>query len=133
MGVILAVVSGTIILDKVRTVNVESGGTLVMGATRPQWRSRWFDLGSPDLDKKSSILDITRKATSGTLTVTTHEDFADATIDTISLALGSALGHYPTSAQGAVLQLRFSEPYTSAGTEFELIDIVWKVQVTDSW
>ena len=133
-GTILAMVGTTVILDRNRTVAVVTGDNIILGATRPLYRSKWFDLGMPELTKKSVIIDISRTDQStGTLTLTTYQDFSDTARDTITMSQTSPLGHYPTSAHGAVLQFRISEPYASAGTVFELVDLVWRVQFTDSW
>ena len=133
-AVVLGAVGTTLILDLNRTVDVRNGGSTILGATRPSYRSKWFDLAVPELDKKSVLLDISRAdQSSGSLTVTTHKNFADATVDTLTLDLTEPLGHLPTTVQGAVLQFRLSEPFASSGTEFEIIDIIWRVQITDSW
>jgi hypothetical protein len=34
---------------------------------------------------------------------------------------------------GGVLQFRLSEPFASAGTTFQITDVVWRVQIADSW
>ena len=133
-SVVLGTVGTTLILDRSRTAAVTSGDTVILGATRPQFRTKWFDLGAPDQDKKSVLLDVSR-ATDGTgsLTFTTHKDFSDSVIDTMSISMTTGLGHESTTAQGSVLQVRFAEPRDQAGTEFEIIDMTWKVQITDSW
>lgn len=134
-AIVLGVVGTTVILDVDRTVDVTSStGKAIFGATRPKFRSKWFDLAAPELDKKSVLLDISRvDESSGSLTLTTHQNFSDTAIDTLSLDLTDPLGHLPTTAHGAVLQFRISEPFTSSATAFEIIDIVWRVHVTDSW
>jgi len=133
-SVVLGSVGTTLILDRSRTVAVTSGDTVIMGATRPQFRTKWFDMGAPELGKKSVLLDVSRATDgSGSLTFTTHKDFSDSAIDTISMSMTSGLGHESTTAQGAVLQVRFAEPRGQSGTEFEIVDMVWRVQVTDTW
>lgn len=133
-AIILAQSGTTIMLDAKRSRNVTNNSTAVVGATRPQYRSAWFDLQQPELMKKSVVLDFTRGAqASGSLTVKTYQSLEDTVIDTVSLDQTEALGHIPTSAFGGNLQFRLSEPVDQAGTTFEIIDIVWRIQVADTW
>ncbi len=108
-----------------------NAAALVLGALRPYWKTKWFDLGVTFGQKRTYYLDVTRTVGTGSLVLETRRDFVSTILDTLSLPLNVAFGHLPTTVKGDFIQASFREPFAAAGTSFELTDLVWRADVTD--
>lgn len=132
-AVVLFATATTIYFDRpVSSPPLLTAPTLILGAQRPRWKSKVFDAGVTYAQKRSYYLDVTRTPSSGNLLVSTYKDFSSTPLDRdklLNLAVG--YGHIATQIKGDFIQVGFTEPFASAGTSFEITDLVLRLDQTD--
>lgn len=132
MARVLYSTAAEIHLDRPVTFAPAQGTKVVIGASRPYFKTKWLDTGVTWAQKRGYYLDVTRRVeASGRLIAETRKDFGAGVVDSKTLDLTAGFGHLAVQVKGDYVQVGLREHVDDAGTRFEVTDLVLRQDKTD--
>ena len=106
----------------------QAGESVVLGRMPAKWKSKWFDFGQPQRDKKMFYLDVSRRPTSGTLKARFRRDLEDTVVFEKDLDMSEAFGTIFLSGLNSArfVQVELAVPEGVVNQDFEVTDLVWR-------
>ena len=105
----------------------------MVGRMPVHWRSKWFDFGVPQRDKKVYFFDISRVPSSGTLGLNFRRDFGEDVVFTTTIDLSEAFSSIAMQGFNDCrhAQVEVFVPEGQSDVSFEVTDMVWRLIESD--
>ena len=123
------------VLPTVGVPGTELAATVSLGAMLPKWRSKFFDVQAPDLEKLAYTLQITHlPEAAGIAKIDVYADLAAAVRDILDLDLTEPYDKKNVQAclqsvHAFAFRVRLETPTVDVG--FELMDLLIQYQITE--